>query len=122
MAKHNDIGAVGEQLAADFLLSHGYSILCRNWRSHHCEIDIIAEERGTIVFVEVKTRTSSPFADPVAAVSVSKISHLAEAADDFISFLDSSCDFRFDVVSVIIQKHGLPVISHIKDAFLPPLL
>ena len=55
MARHNELGKVGEELAAQFLTNKGYEILEKNWRNKHKEIDIIAKQKKVIVFVEVKT-------------------------------------------------------------------
>jgi len=59
MAKHNEFGKQGEELAAQFLMEKGYEILERNWRNRHKEIDIIAKDGEELVIVEVKTRKSA---------------------------------------------------------------
>lgn len=64
MAQHNELGKLGEELAADFLVKKGYKIRAKNWRYLKAEVDIIAEKENTIVAVEVKTRTSDYFGDP----------------------------------------------------------
>ena len=56
MAQHNDFGTLGEDIAVDFLRRKGYILLDRNWRSGHKEIDIVARQGDTVVFVEVKAR------------------------------------------------------------------
>lgn len=56
MARHNDFGKWGEDVAANYLLEHGYEILARNWRHEHKEVDIVAQKDGKLYFVEVKTR------------------------------------------------------------------
>ena len=58
MALHNEIGAMGERIAVDYLLEKNYQILDTNWACGHKEVDIIAKDGDTIVFVEVKTRKS----------------------------------------------------------------
>ena len=62
MAEHNDLGKWGEQVAVDYLQRKGYEILERDWKSGHRDLDIIALDGDTIVFVEVKTRRSGSFA------------------------------------------------------------
>ena len=56
MANHNDLGHQGEQLAVDYLLKQGYSILARNYRFQKAEIDIIAQKNSVLIILEVKTR------------------------------------------------------------------
>lgn len=64
MAEHNDLGKLGEQKAADFLEEKGYQIVDRNWHFHHKEVDIIAFDGEVLVFVEVRTRSSSEWLHP----------------------------------------------------------
>jgi len=56
MARHNEFGKWGEDMAVSYMLEHGFEILERNWRHSHKEIDIIAQREGTLYFVEVKAR------------------------------------------------------------------
>lgn len=66
------IGCVGENLAADYLVSSGYKIVARNWRHKNGELDIIALRKNTIVAVEVKTRTGTEFGSPFDAINATK--------------------------------------------------
>ena len=70
MAKHNDLGKMGEDLAVQYLTDKGYEILERNWRNKHKEIDIIAKDGETLVIVEVKTRQSDDHGEPDLAVTI----------------------------------------------------
>lgn len=63
MASHNELGKWGEDVAADYLLRQGYTILERDWKSGHRDLDIIALDGDTVVFVEVKTRRNRLFTD-----------------------------------------------------------
>lgn len=76
MAAHNDLGAAGEARAADYLLAQGFTVLERNWRGDHGEIDIIASHDGVLAIVEVKTRTTLDYGDPLAAVDRHKLDRL----------------------------------------------
>ena len=58
MARHNELGRLGEQIAAEYLIKKGYTIRDSNWRWQRYELDIVCEHNGRIVIVEVKTRTS----------------------------------------------------------------
>lgn len=110
-------GKYGESLAQEYLKEHGLRILATNYRFHHGEIDIVAEEGDVLVFCEVKTRTSAEFGPPEAAVSGLKQHQLRRLALAYITLQHSSgrpC--RFDVIAIRIHQ-GHPVIEHIRDAF-----
>ena len=118
MSDKINFGKLGEDLAANFLLDKGYRLLERNWRNHHKEIDIIAEDDGRIVVVEVKTRKSDDFGEPELAVNSRKQSLLISAANAYILSKGLDCEVRFDIISIVI-KDGEPCIDHIEDAFQP---
>ena len=80
MAFHNILGQIGEEEACRYLIRKGYTLLDRNWRVGHLEIDIIAEWYGEIIFVEVKTRSNEDFAPALTAVDEEKLQNLRLAA------------------------------------------
>lgn len=111
------LGKAGEDLACGELLRLGYAILARRHRTRYGEIDIIAREGETTVFVEVKTREGAAFGDGTAAVTPWKQRRLARMAVDYAArrgLLDSAC--RVDVVSVTIGE-GDPRIEVYRNAF-----
>jgi putative endonuclease len=116
MAQHNLLGNKGEMLAARFLMDKGYAIHEYNWRSGHKEIDLIAQERDVLVFVEVKSRSSAVFGDAVDAVTPAKIKLLISAAEAYIQQREIDLDYRFDVVTVVGDGES-HAIEHIEDAF-----
>ncbi len=117
MAKHTEIGTNGEQLAVIFLKNKGYTILETNWRTGKKEIDIIAESTDSIVFVEVKTRSSSAFGFPEEAVSTRKKNLLKAAAEEYyLQKLPEKLP-RFDIISITLSTNATPRIHHIEDAF-----
>ncbi len=118
MAKHNELGKLGEELAVQFLVDKGYEILERNWRNIHKEIDIIAKEGEDLVIVEVKARQTDEYGEPDIAVTKRKQRMLIAAANAFILRNNLDMSTRFDIVSIVF-KDGEPVIEHIEDAFLP---
>lgn len=122
MARHNDLGKWGEQLAADLLVTKGYAIAERNWRAGNMEIDIVAMKGARIVFVEVKTRSDSGF-DPADAVDRRRVMRMVRAADSYVRSHGIPHEVQFDVVFVVGSPLGdvPPRIEHIEDAFLPPL-
>ncbi|WDF63681.1 YraN family protein [Flavobacterium sp. KACC 22763] len=120
MAEHNDLGKLGEDLAAAHLEENGYSILERNFVIQKAEIDIIAQKDNVLAIVEVKTRSSLDFGSPQDFVKQKKIQLLIKAVNAYIN--DREKDFqedleiRFDIVAV--HKNGESfAIEHLTDAF-----
>ena len=118
MAKHNDLGKMGEDIAVQYLTDKGYEILERNWHNIHKEIDIIAKDGEELVIVEVKTRQSTEHGEPDLAVTRQKQTHLISAANAYIFKNLLDINTRFDIISIVF-KDGEPIIDHIEDAFLP---
>jgi len=111
-----EIGKIGEEKAIVFLKNNGYKILDKNFRTRFGEIDIIAEEKNDIVFIEVKTRTNYSFGVPQLAVDIKKQKKITKAALHYIKIKNiSNKNFRFDVVAQINDK-----IELIKNAFTCP--
>ena len=115
------LGKSGEDAATDFLNSFGYKIITRNFHSQFGEIDIIAMNKDTLVFIEVKTRSSN-LTSALNSISVSKQKKLSKTASLFLSKNPQSEDSftRFDVI-IILKKHTSEKIKHLKDAFTPIL-
>ncbi|MCL5024175.1 MAG: YraN family protein [Nitrospirae bacterium] len=110
------LGNRGEDLAAKFLKRKGYKILSRNYKTPLGEIDIIAEDRGTLVFVEVKTRTDTSYGMPFEAVNHRKREKLRKVALCYLKQTKRDTPSRFDVLSIRSDKDG-DKIEHIADAF-----
>lgn len=119
MASHNDLGSDGEQLAKQFLENSGYEILDENWVFKKSEIDLIAYKDSKIIFVEVKTRKNNNFAEPEDFVSPKKQKQMALAADEYIHLMNHQHQVRFDIISILFDKFGKPIIKHVEDAFWP---
>lgn len=110
-------GDAGEQAAADHLRAAGYRIIARKYRSRTGEIDIVAADGGTVVFVEVKTRRDDSFGTPAEAVTYRKRNKLLATGLCYLKHTgadDALC--RFDVVEVWLGR-GAPRINHIINAF-----
>ncbi len=122
MARHNELGKWGEQLAVDLLVTKGYAIVERNWRAGNLEVDIVAMKDNRIVFVEVKTR-SSGFVDPLDAIDRRRVSRIVRAANSYVKAYNIPHEVQFDIIIIIGAPEGgdSPQIEHIPDAFLPPL-
>ena len=94
-------GAEGEEAAASYLSSLGWNILDRNWRSRQLELDIVAAEKGTLVFVEVKTRAEGGLQSPFEALTHTKKERLCRAAEAWLEAHDAwGRPCRFDLVCV----------------------
>ena len=117
MARHNQIGLKGEELAVAFLIEKGYKILERNWHSSHKEIDIIALYNGWIIIIEVKTRSGDYLLLPEEAVNKKKIRRIINAAHHYIRMNDINIPVRFDVISVVFENQKFEI-EHFEDAFL----
>ena len=115
------IGERGEALALNYLTEKGYTLVERNYRTRHDEIDLVARDEETLVFVEVKLRRGMGFGDPLEAVTPPKQvrirrmaeQYLAERDPDFVASFD---EVRFDVVGILLVA-GRPKIRHVEDAF-----
>ena len=116
MAIQQEIGDKGEQTAANYLISKGFKIAERNYRAKRAEIDIICKEENVLVFVEVKTRTSTKFGNPEEFVNVAKFAKIVEGAEAYMIENNWEGEIRFDIISILFQK-GNVEIKHFKDAF-----
>lgn len=110
------LGQAGEELAVSYLKKKGYRIIERNYRNSFGEMDIIAYEKGTIIFIEVKTRASEEFGMPFESVHRRKRERMKKIALLYLKKLKKEMPARFDVVSII-MRNGDPLITLIKDAF-----
>jgi putative endonuclease len=117
MAKHNETGARGEQIAGKFLQAKGYDILHSNWRHGRAEVDLIALQEGALVFVEVKTRRGLGFGYPEESVDARKESFLRKAAEAFLDRHPAYYTLRFDIVAVLLQGEVVQEIVHWEDVF-----
>ena len=115
-------GNIGEDIAESFLISTGYKIIERNYRSKQGEIDIIAVFDDILAFIEVKTRSSTRFGLPEEAVTINKQHRISKTARYYLTKSKNYNNFsyRADIISILLSKDNTPTINHIIDAF--PLL
>ncbi len=113
------VGRFGEDVAARHLTEAGLSILERNWRCSDGELDVVADDSGVLVFVEVKTRTTAAFGDPSEAVTRAKSARIRRLAARWLAEHPDQrrAQVRFDVVAVIRQGPDGLTIRHIVGAF-----
>ena len=120
MARNNDVGAWGEQLAGEFLRSRGYSLLAHSYRSRFGEIDLIGSDARFLVFVEVKLRKSERFASAMEYVDQNKQDRLRVTASMYLSCNPTNLQPRFDVIEIYAPQGTMtkdPEIVHLEDAF-----
>lgn len=120
MADHNELGKLGEQMAVDFLIKKGYKILDRNFHFKKLEIDIVAEFKGKIIVVEVKTRQSDYLTDPRELLSKSKQKGIVKTANYFIQENEIDLETQFDLIIIVLNEKQKDI-RHIEDAFYPML-
>jgi putative endonuclease len=113
------LGATGEEIAVDYLVSQGYVVFDRNWRSKSGEIDIIASEKfnsqDELIFIEVKTRSSRDYGDPIEAISATKYLRMYRLALEWLSENSASREaWRLDVISIVISRAQEIEIDHLK--------
>ena len=111
-------GHRGEDLAVDFLWAKGYRIVTRNWRVKAGEIDIIAQDGDTLVFCEVKSRTSNRWGTGAEAVDGRKQQKIVQVATLYLQrYRLSNQRCRFDVIEILQLEQGQPQIQHFINAF-----
>lgn len=118
MRAKDRVGRYGEDVAARHLADAGLRIVERNWSCDEGEVDIVAVDRGALVFCEVKTRSSTTFGVPSEAVTRAKADRLRRLAYLYLQEHPAGgVDIRFDVVSVLRQRRGAALVEHLRAAF-----
>ena len=116
--KSHDLGKKGEVFAKEFLRQQGYKILVENYRVRAGEIDLIADDHGTIVFIEVKTRHQKDW-DAFEAVGLTKQRRMIRSATQYLveTFGREDVQSRFDVLAVLADQDGALSGDLLKEAF-----
>ncbi len=109
-------GKEGEDLAVDFLRQKGFAVLERNYRHKRSEIDLIVRQGAWLVFVEVKTRTSTAYGYPEEFVDYQKKKMIFAGALHYMYAFNWQGNVRYDIVAINFVQ-GTPEIHHIEDAF-----
>lgn len=113
-------GSNGESLATQYLLKKGYKILQRNFKARYGEIDIVAidssQKESVLVFIEVKTRSSSQFGTPLEAITSWKLRSVIKTAEFYkLTHRNLPESLRIDAVSVLVNTDGSSKIDHIEN-------
>ncbi|GAA1340674.1 YraN family protein [Arthrobacter roseus] len=109
------LGRRGEAVAADYLTNLGLRVIDRNWKCSSGEIDIVAIDRGTLVVVEVKTRSSLNYGHPFEAINAAKLARLYALASQWARAHDLRfAGFRVDAIAVLDTGEDAPRIEHLR--------
>lgn len=100
MTDNKQVGDRGENHAVNWLLAHGFTVLHRNWRYSHYELDIVASKEGILHFVEVKTRRNERYGRPEAGIGVTKINYLLRAGEAYQFAFPGWKRVQYDVLSI----------------------
>lgn len=117
MARHNETGKLGEQIAKDWLISKHYEIIESNWRYGKWEIDIIAKKNDKLHFIEVKTRRSGSFGNPEDLVDKNKLRYFISAGTAYIRRKTGFRWIRFDILAITLNGHNQPTFFLIEDVY-----
>lgn len=112
------IGAYGEHLAAKYLRYEKYNIKAANFKTYTGEIDLIAEKKGVLCFIEVKTRQVGGMLPPASAVDARKQENIKSCASVYLNrWAKDVKEIRYDIIEVLIDDKELINLNHIKNAF-----
>lgn len=117
--KNKETGYRGEQLAAGYLQDKGYTIIETNWGDKWGELDIVAKDGETLVFVEVKTKIGTSYGSPEEMANPRKIAQVQRIAESYCVINGyTTCPVRIDVVAVVLDIHGNPLrITHYESHY-----
>lgn len=108
--QRSKLGILGEKFAASYLLKHGFRILERNFKARYGEIDIVAKDHDTVVFVEVKTRSGNVYGSPEDAVTPRKLREVIQTAQYYqLTRNLQSVSMRIDVVAIVLDPFTFDV-------------
>lgn len=117
MNQNQQKGNQGESFAAAYLERSGYTLLERNWRFRHWEVDIIASKNGFLHFIEVKTRYSLRYGRPEESITREKMKHLRNAAEEYQYLHPEWKYIQFDVVAITLLNEEIKEIFLIEDVY-----
>ena len=117
-SQNKPLGDRGETLAAEHLERAGWTVLHRNFRLGHREVDLVARRGEVVAFVEVKTRAGLGYGHPLEAITLKKRREIQRVAQCWVDRHGRPGDeYRYDAVSVLIVDGGGPIIEHVEDAW-----
>lgn len=107
------LGSEAEDRAADYLIQEGFTIVTRRYKTRHGELDLIALEGETLVFVEVKFRRAKGYL-PEEAIGRAKLAAICSAAQDYLRDMEERRDYRFDVIAIDVSglRHHRDILAN----------
>lgn len=106
MKEHNlNIGRLGETIAKRYLEKKGYSIVDQNYKNKYAEIDLIAQDKDSLVFVEVKTRIGEQFGSPEGALNKDKMQRLIRNAQAYMAIKHYDMSYRIDGICIVLDEN-----------------
>ncbi|MGB3413315.1 MAG: YraN family protein [Microbacteriaceae bacterium] len=114
MNHNTDLGSQGESLAAEYLELRGLSLLQQNWRGKSGEIDLVMQSAEEIVFVEVKTRRTMLYGDPLSAVTAQKLQRIHRLAEEWQHEQQRRVRYRIDIVGIVFDGTDKPSFEHLE--------
>jgi len=117
MNHNQDTGKKGEDLAAQYLMEHGYTLIERNWRFKYWEVDLIASKKNKLHFIEVKTRTSHRFGMPEESIRRDKMNNLKNAAEEYLYQHTEWKYIQFDVLAITLSGEEVLEMLLIEDVY-----
>jgi putative endonuclease len=119
MATHIEVGKRGEELANDWLISKGFTIVHRNWKHTRYEIDIIALKNNVLCFIEVKCRNECMIGNPEDSVTRKKFKHIQRASDQYLSQHPGYKWIQYHILSItLFNDERDPEFFLLEDVFL----
>jgi len=116
MTTRKSLGQQGEQAAADYLKSRGYSVVEANWHCQHGEIDLVARQDATLVFVEVRTRQANNTEKAFESIGPTKRKRLQALAYAYLSAHQlQHIEWRIDLIAIAWQRNDAPIIEHVEN-------
>lgn len=119
MSGRGDVGRQGEQIAAEYLRARGYAVVDANWRGRGGELDVVATQNGQVVFVEVRSRSTTTGATAAESIGPDKQRRLLRAAEEYLARKEPNASARIDVITVLFRPGRTPDVQHIVNAVVP---
>jgi len=118
MSQHNEVGKIGEQLAKEFLEKKGYKIIEQNYKTKYAEIDLIGENKKTLVFVEVRTKIGENFGAPEDTINKQKLWKILQNAKTYSAFKKWKGPERIDAICIVLKPNlAIERLNHYENIY-----
>ncbi len=103
MSLHNEVGKIGEELAKEFLEKNGYKIIDQNYKTKYAEIDLVAESKRCLIFVEVRTKVGENFGTPEETINKQKLWKVLQNSKSYLAFKNWNGPCRIDAICIVLK-------------------